>query len=409
LRTSLVLSAAALITGTVLVAVPATTGGASAPAEGERYVAFGDSFVSGPGVQPQRSGPCERSEHNFPSQVAEAFGVTEFTDASCGGATTAHLTEAQVRDSGTNPPQLDALDADTTLVTFGTLGGNDMGLVGLAMTCVLGECSADSPGHAQAMAGIEAARTNMLEGIATAQEVAPEADIFVIGYGTYLPEGGCASLPLSPDEVTYIQGMIDLLSDMLAEVAQQSGVSFVDLRDTPNIERHTSCAAPEDQWIRAINTYGDGATLHPSYCGHVAMAQQIIRRIREERGDDVPAFDDSCSGFGAPAEPEEPTVEERSEALKRALRSTDLTTSCRAGDFVAQVRGGQGRVVRVEFRVGKTIKTDRSKPFRVTRKAGRIARRQGRVEALVRVRDAELRKERLLRAKRPPCLRRGGR
>src|SRR5690606_29191471 len=84
---------------------------------GERMVAFGDSFVAGPLVNPMRldSGACLRSRKNFPTLVAETLDVNSFVDASCSGAVVGDLYEAQ----GANPPQLDSLSRDTTLVSFG--------------------------------------------------------------------------------------------------------------------------------------------------------------------------------------------------------------------------------------------------------------------------------------------------
>ncbi len=369
-------------------------------------MALGDSFVSGPGIKPMRAGACERSENNFPSQIAAALGVEEFTDASCGGAKSTDLFAPQ-RD---NPPQLEALSPDTTLITFGTLGGNDMGLVGLAASCVgPQDCSTDADGNQKALDGIETARVNLVEGISDAKVRSPLAEIFVVGYGTYLPAGGCGSLQalgITPVEADYIQSMIDLLSDMLESVAAQQGVEFVDMRETSNAAEHTACAAPEKQWIRTLQTFDDGATFHPSYCGHVAMAQQVERTIAAARGEDVQAFDDSCVSAGPPVEPEGPTVEERKAALKKALAATALKVRCTgAGKLKARVRGGGKLVARVEFRIGAhQVRVDRSAPYTLTKKAQRLARHSGKVKAEVRVRDAELRMQRVLKAKRPRCL-----
>lgn len=434
MRKGLVAMAVGTVVGGLLIAVPLLTGGVAAGDEGasvvesavvgapvdaetgDRYVAFGDSFVAGDGVKPQRAGVCNRSENNFPSQVAAAFDVADFIDASCSGARTTHLTEAQERNGGANPPQLDSLDAGTTLITFGTLGGNDMGLVNLAIACLgAAVCEPGTPGDDTALAGIETARTNMVAGLRAAQETSPDAEIYVVGYGTYLPAGGCTALQglgITPDEADYIQSRIDLLSDMLAEVAGEEDAVFVDLRDTPNNLAHTACAEPEQQWIRTVNTYDDGVTFHPSYCGHVAMGQQVANVVREARGEAEVPFDDSCSGFGAPVEPEEPTEPEgpseaeRRAALKKAWKTTSLTTRCRAGVLKARVKGGRKQVVRVEFRVGKrTVGVDRSAPFTVAKKAKKVAKHKGKVKAVIRVRDKQLRFEKVRKAKRPACLR----
>lgn len=274
--------------------------------EPDRYVALGDSFVSGPGIRPQRPGACARSKANFASLVADRLEVADFVDASCGSATTQHLFTPQRRGAAViNAPQLDALAADTTLITFGTLGGNDMGLVGLATFCIVNDCgpgrnSVDGAlGDDAALAGIDDARANLAAGLREAKERAPRAEIHVIGYGTYLPPGGCAGLPgIGPAEADYLQGLIDRLSDMLAEVAAEEEVGFVDMREIPGAGEHTVCAEPARQWIRALATFGDGTMFHPSACGMEASAQHLLNAIREHRGQSLVEFDDSCVSAG---------------------------------------------------------------------------------------------------------------
>src|SRR3954465_15269472 len=127
-----------------LVAAPAARAGVGV------YVALGDSYTSGPLVPNQHGEPidCGRSDHNYPSLVAEARKVATFSDVSCGSAQTKHMTEPQtdLPAGGTNPPQFNALRADATLVTVG-IGGNDAGLVGVAEKCA--QLGATNPtGHA---------------------------------------------------------------------------------------------------------------------------------------------------------------------------------------------------------------------------------------------------------------------
>ncbi|MGW2956751.1 SGNH/GDSL hydrolase family protein, partial [Streptomyces eurythermus] len=94
------------------------------------YVALGDSYTSGPGIPAQVDAGCARSDHNYPSLVAARRRTSAFTDVSCGGATTAEMWRAQ----GGNPPQLDALDRHTGLVTV-QIGGNDVGFGSIIDTC----------------------------------------------------------------------------------------------------------------------------------------------------------------------------------------------------------------------------------------------------------------------------------
>src|SRR3954452_13214611 len=62
-----------------------------------RYVALGDSYTSGPLIPLQRLDPlgCFRSTSNYPSLLAARLHIRSFTDVSCSGADTTHLTTAQ--------------------------------------------------------------------------------------------------------------------------------------------------------------------------------------------------------------------------------------------------------------------------------------------------------------------------
>src|SRR5206468_9981428 len=77
---------------------------------------------------------CLRSTRNYPSLAAAARGAVSFTDASCSGATTANMTAPQPVIGGSNPPELDALSASTTLVTL-QIGANDIGFADIIINC----------------------------------------------------------------------------------------------------------------------------------------------------------------------------------------------------------------------------------------------------------------------------------
>ena len=71
-----------------------------------------------------RSAACARTKA-YPVLVAAALGAS-LTDAACASAGVADMTAAQRTSIGTNPPQLDALAPDDSLVVL-TLGGDDIG------------------------------------------------------------------------------------------------------------------------------------------------------------------------------------------------------------------------------------------------------------------------------------------
>src|SRR5215216_5221802 len=104
----------ARVLAAVMALVVALAGAATARAAESSYVALGDSFTAGP-VIPLQIPPygCLKSDHNYPHLAAPALKLPAFRDASCSGAQTKHMTEPQDVDPGPNPPQFDALDANT--------------------------------------------------------------------------------------------------------------------------------------------------------------------------------------------------------------------------------------------------------------------------------------------------------
>lgn len=370
----------------------------------DQYVAFGDSFVSGPGILPQSPDGCGRSEKNFPSLVAERLGA-DLTDASCSGATLDNLWDPQ----GGNPRQLDALSEDTTLVTFGTLGGNDMGLVGLAYDCFLKDCGGEE-GDAP-LQDFESLREEIRDGLADTKTRAPNADIVVVGYSHYVPPTSCAAIGgISPSEAVYFQGLIDRLSAVLEEEADAAGVGFADMNAIPGVEEHTVCAEPEQQYIRAINTYNDGAPLHPSTCGMAAYAQQVTRAVQELRGEPVDEFVDPCPPTtNEPVDPDPDDDAETLEALAAAASTLKLRRTCRNDGHrvVMRVAGGRKLARKVVFKVGgHRVKVDGARPFVARRPAAKLSRHRGRVKARVVLRKDGVRQVHRLVKPRPRCMRR---
>ena len=101
-----------------------------------RYVALGDSVAAEPGVPDPAPPPgCQKSTNNYPSVLARRLKPAAVTDVTCSGATSADITSrAQLTADGAVPPQIDAVEPDTTLITV-TIGGNDVGLAADAAQC----------------------------------------------------------------------------------------------------------------------------------------------------------------------------------------------------------------------------------------------------------------------------------
>src|SRR4051812_28064349 len=99
--------ALALLIATLALALPAAA--AAAP----NYVALGDSYVAGPFIPVWiPPGGCLKSAHNSPPLSAPALGLA-LHDPSCWGAETEDMTQPQGVSPQPNPPQFNAIDADT--------------------------------------------------------------------------------------------------------------------------------------------------------------------------------------------------------------------------------------------------------------------------------------------------------
>ena len=105
-------------------------------ARAANYVALGDSYAAGPLIpNPLLPLGCLKSSNNYAHLAAPGIGLS-LRDATCSGAKTNHMTEPQnVEPDGPNPPQLNSLNGETTVVTL-TIGGNDIGFSEVAESCV---------------------------------------------------------------------------------------------------------------------------------------------------------------------------------------------------------------------------------------------------------------------------------
>jgi lysophospholipase L1-like esterase len=263
--------------------VPSGVASAAAP----HYVALGDSAAAGPLIPlPDLSAPgCMRSTNNYPKLVARRLGVP-ITDVTCSGAVTADMTNPQETDLGTVPPQFDALRADTTLVTV-QIGGNDAGLVGLALDCVnllpepFGDSCADENTaggrdvYGERIAGVAPRIAAVLDGI---HARAPNAAVYVVGYTTYLPPNGCyPRVPLWARDANYIQAKIDQLNRVLADAAAAGGATYVDIR-TPGIGKDV-CKPASVRWTEPLVPGNVAAPLHPNATGMRGMADVVIASV----------------------------------------------------------------------------------------------------------------------------------
>lgn len=276
-----------------LVALAAPAG---AQAASGVQIALGDSYTSGPLIPNQIPNPigCGRSDHNYPSVVAGNLKPRVFTDISCGSAVTDNMTQPQkVPGNGTNPPQFNALRPDATLVTVG-IGGNDAGLVGVAEQCAIMGFSHPT-GHAcrdryapggkdQVRAKIDATKPKIAAVLQGIHDRSPTARVAIVGYPDVLPQSGNCfgpNVPLSPDDVDYLDGVIKALNSMIAGQAAGNDAEYVDTY-YPSIG-HDVCKLPPNRWFEGAMPTEPAYPLHPNAKGEASMGRSVLGVLSHPR------------------------------------------------------------------------------------------------------------------------------
>lgn len=271
----------------VLATAAVSVGVLSTPAEAadaSRYVALGDSFTAGPLLSVPVGSPlgCLRSNNNYPSLVAEALDADEFVDVSCSGATTEDMFNAQSTTLGTNDPQLDALDADTTLVSLG-IGGNDVGFVSILVDCLKKGALNPFGSPCQDYYGDELSQRiadtvpDLNAVLAEIGNRAPNAEVVVVGYPAIFPEtGGCwPKLAIGSGDIPYLDGVEQELNAALADAAAANGATYVSTYE----RGHDVCQQKEDRWVEGIIPTQWAAPAHPNAAGMEGAAAATLAAI----------------------------------------------------------------------------------------------------------------------------------
>lgn len=249
----------------------------------DSYVALGDSFTAAPFVPTtDLAEGCLRSDGNYPALLADRLDIPDVTDVSCSGADTADLTVGQRTAGDTRvPPQLDAVDAGTDLVTLG-IGGNDFDLFGT----LVGICgrlrhqpSAGSCSNAVAERGVDVLgqagriRGRVARAVRQVRSRAAGATVVVVGYPRLTPaRGGCPALPFRAADRAWAQQVERALNTALRRAAGRSGALFVDMYAAS--AGHDVCA--DEPWVNGRRTDRERAlAFHPFPEGQEAVAVEI--------------------------------------------------------------------------------------------------------------------------------------
>jgi hypothetical protein len=253
------------------------------------YVSLGDSYTSAPLVPFPTGNPilCGRSTNNYPSDVSRTIHPRQFTDASCGSATTNDMTQPQnLYGLQTNPPQFNSLRANDAIVTVG-IGGNDAGLVGIAEEC--GQLDATHPtgtackdhytagGSDPNVAAINATGPKVAAVIQGIHQRAPNAKVVVVDYPDGLPVDGSSCwplVPISPGDIQYFNSLEQQLNQVIQQAAAANAALFADTFQSSI--GHDACKPPGVAWVNGIVPNSVAYPLHPNQMGELNMAKQVL-------------------------------------------------------------------------------------------------------------------------------------
>jgi hypothetical protein len=284
------------------VTVPSADGPAGPPA-GARYVALGSSFAAGPGIPPVSGRAARRSGRNYVHQVSQALSL-RLTDVTFSGATTAHILSVPQRAwPGHVPAQIEAVTADTALVTI-TAGGNDVGYIGGLMAASLANVLAqrlgglsprladrirsrvDVPTTPGRFSGAAAALGDVADEI---RRRSPRARILLVDYLTVVGshehggEPGSGLLPLGPAQAEHVAETAAALASAFADAAQRSGAELV--RASAASLDHGVCAP--QPWVTGFAwgnpLVGLRVPYHPNLAGMTAVARLVIGQLRGDQ------------------------------------------------------------------------------------------------------------------------------
>lgn len=296
------------------------------------YVAMGDSYSAGEGTRDYLAGTdvdsdrCHRSYHAYGPRLHHRVDLPRMAFVACSGAVTADFAHTN-HAFPTERPQLDALQAATSLVTF-TIGGNDVGFKGVLDACIRARpwrwdgygCSdvdnvtSGVKRRLDALAGKGSAKTPdgdrivaVLDLIRQAHRRAPQAEIAVVGYprlfGTekkyyfdadrapsgYACDVGVAvhrKATVDYSDAQWMNGQATALNKVLAAAATSAhseGVNAVFVDPVNAFGEHRFCGA-KPNWFVRLSTQGtdpNPESFHPTADGQGAYLRSIF---------DVPDF-----------------------------------------------------------------------------------------------------------------------
>jgi lysophospholipase L1-like esterase len=241
-------------------------------------VALGDSYTAGlllPLDSSSKPVGCFRSTANYGTLVAAALRAPKYVNAACQSAGVVDLTNSGQTADGINPPQLNSVTADDSLVML-TLGGDDLSFSHVLKGCMnpfAGPCQQ----HYWYLPGqINAEKTKMIGALNEIHRKAPHARVLMVGYPSLFPASGTCwpMAPFTTADMTFLRTSEIALNAMLAKAAAATSTTYVDTYD-PTVG-HDMCQSSMAKDIEGLIPSTAAMSFHPNARGQAAMASAIL-------------------------------------------------------------------------------------------------------------------------------------
>jgi lysophospholipase L1-like esterase len=262
------------------------------------YIAFGDSFSSGEGeisdafYEPTTNtstNRCHVSIRSYPFVLGNRRGVTTKNYA-CSGSRISGV-EDVLRDS--------SILSSEAIISLG-IGGNDVDIMGKLKTCLgPGTCNWAKEGKRAATVNeTNRLMPKLIELVEQLKQTNPSS-LILVGYPSVIntdTNANCRFLVnalLSHDERKYMDESVHYLNDVLEDVANTTGVTFVDTENSLIGERlcdsseisMNSVRIGEDiapiSFLQNLKIIG-AESFHPTPLGHDRMAEAIDEQLNDE-------------------------------------------------------------------------------------------------------------------------------
>jgi hypothetical protein len=245
----------------------------------EKYAALGDGFTAAPFSGDTADEASRRGADNYPALLAEELGVDQLRDVSCTGAATGALTSDFKPGKGKAavPPQFDALEKDTDLVTMG-IGIEDRDLLQHVFQICLALPCGDKVAPQTLLDDVNAMATALTTAVRAVQDRAPDAYIVLVSYPEITPEvGSCRALPkMEHPALDAANRVLDEINREIQSVARGTGADFLDVAQLS--AGHDLCS--RDPWVVSKSEQGGQPLYHPVAAEQRVVADALAELVR---------------------------------------------------------------------------------------------------------------------------------